>query len=98
MEFQDYRKESRETNWVTKSNNPLTIEEINCGSLLRLADALELMTKRYVELVENRDYWEESAKESDRQLAIAVRRVSGLRGYIKRLKKHGLVQDKGGTE
>ena len=55
MAHQSYREESRK-NWGKDSaQGALTIEQINTGTLLRIADAVEAMAKRHIELIDERD-------------------------------------------
>ena len=67
----------------------LTRDDINAGSLQRIADACEKMASSYDQMREDRDWYKvqkEGAVARQRQLE---RRIAGLRGYIKRLKKGG---------
>jgi cell division protein FtsB len=45
--FKNFRKESRDGNWGRNAdvNSTLSADEINCGSMLRIADALEVIAK-----------------------------------------------------
>lgn len=71
-----------------------TIEHINAGSWQRMADAMELMAKNYLDLQRERDQWKASYE--DRQISILRIRKSNaaLRGHIKRLKSQTLNQAK----
>jgi hypothetical protein len=69
--------------------DPATIEQLKLGCLQRIADATEVMAKRYSLLIEERDYWERRAKE-ERAAAERLRRSNAaLRGAITRLKRKG---------
>jgi hypothetical protein len=48
-EFKNYRSESRDTNWGTQDKG-LSLDQINAGSLLRIADSLERMEEPYLKL------------------------------------------------
>ncbi len=80
------RQESKK-DWNPASFNTATRDEINCGSLQRIADACELMARRYQDLIAerdrlktSRDIWEERARRRERQ-------IIALRGVVTRLKK-----------
>lgn len=75
----------------------LTYEALNAGTLMRIADATELMAKNHDALLrakksaeESRDYWQ---AEHDRM----QRRCRSLRGYITRL-KHASRPSHGGNK
>lgn len=88
MPLKSYREQSRNINWGTdKTGNSLTLEQINCGSLLRIADAAEIMAKNHQQLIDERDrykQWYEQERKTNQRL---LNSNAGLRGYIKRLKK-----------
>jgi hypothetical protein len=77
-------KESRK-HWVAQGATPST-EQLGLGCLQRIADATELMAKRYSDLVSERDsavrnlgYYRE---ENDR----LQRKLSALRGVVTKLR------------
>lgn len=87
MAFHSYREGSR-TNWgVIKGDAKLTIEQINCGALLRIADAVELMAKRYTDLIDQRDHQQRRADRLEESLYRLHRSNAALRGHLKRAKK-----------
>jgi hypothetical protein len=47
--YKNFREASKKGDW-SNSNHTLTLEEINCGSLQRIADATEMMSTGYNEL------------------------------------------------
>ncbi len=68
-------------------SGPATIDNINTGSLQRIADATEKIAANYDDLLrakksaeESRDYWRSRAQ----RLELSMR---SLRGYVTRLKK-----------
>jgi acyl-CoA reductase-like NAD-dependent aldehyde dehydrogenase len=76
-------RESSRGNWNSRD----TIEEINAGSMQRIADAAEKMAANYDELrralesaKKSRDYWRSVADQRQR-------RINALRGHITRLRK-----------
>lgn len=83
---QNYRMESRRE-WISPGAAVPTIEQLSFGALQRIADATELMAKRYSDLIaeaerhkSSRDYWQ---RESERR----ERSIIALRGQITKLKK-----------
>lgn len=79
----DMRQLSRD-GWTTESR---TLEAINCGSILRIADAVEKVAVRHTELMADRDRfkrWYEQEQAQCSQLALQVR---ALKGQITKLKK-----------
>lgn len=65
----------------------MTIEQIQLGTLIRIADGVELMAKRYQDLLSDRDWWKNVAEERGKREDLADRRNAALRGHITRLKK-----------
>ena len=68
------------------SNDPPAFEQINVGSLQRIADATEKMAVRHTELMAqverlkcDRDFWRQQAE-------MDGKRISNLRGQITKLK------------
>lgn len=72
----DIREQSKRK-WNTSWNN---FEALNCGAILRIADATEVLSKNYAELANQRDRFKDSY-EYERRAAIS------LRGQITKLKK-----------
>jgi len=68
----------------TSSN---TIEHINAGSLQRIADATEAMAHRYNDLISEKDRYKRWYDSKVEYSAYLEKKISGLRGYITRLKK-----------
>lgn len=88
MPFKSYKEESR-TNWgrTLCEKQFLSDEDLKLGALFRIADAIEIMARNHRQLIDEADKykcWYESERKIAERL---VRRTSGLRGYIKRLKK-----------
>ena len=85
MPFKPYREGSR-TNWGVTTDSNLTVEQINCGAILRIADATELMAKNHAQLVAERDRFERWYQHEKTQLSSERRRTAALRGIVKKLK------------
>ncbi|MCR4301261.1 MAG: hypothetical protein NUV51_06590 [Sulfuricaulis sp.] len=63
------------------------IEQLYLGALQRIADATELMAKRYDELLRDRDYWKRLAAENDAACQGQSKRNAALQGVITKMKK-----------
>lgn len=63
------------------------IEEINSGSLQRIADATEAMAADYVWLRQQREYWEATAEARLERARALERRLSATRGVVTKLRK-----------
>lgn len=86
MAHRGYREASR-VNWGRDGSESLSLEQINTGALLRIADATELMAKRHTELMTQRDMYERWHDEEAQKRRLAERRISSLKGQITKLKK-----------
>ncbi|WP_421977114.1 hypothetical protein [Roseivirga seohaensis] len=82
----NYRKESRKQYLTAEPQNGLTMEQLNMGALLRIADATEAMAKRHTDLIDENErlkesvnYWREKAQEAERS-------IPALKGHITRLR------------
>jgi hypothetical protein len=83
----NFRAESRkEWNRPGIGVQPST-EDLNLGCLQRIADATELMAKRYDELINAKRRAEENAEYYEGLYRRADRRVSAAKGQITKLKK-----------
>lgn len=83
MTVKSYRTESKD-DWGTTSEGPLTLEQINTGALLRIADAVEVMAKRYVDLIMDKERAEARAAVLQSRIDKEEHRVRGLRGALTR--------------
>lgn len=63
-----------------------SVAHINAGSLQRIADATELMARRHLELIRERDDYERRYKAAiERELALE-RKLSAARGQMTKLR------------
>ena len=83
-EIKDYRQSSRE-NWGISGE--VNQETLKVGALLRIADALEIVSKNYNSLISDRDFYKRRYLEESECNDKNKRIIAGLRGYIKRKKK-----------
>lgn len=77
-------KELSKKNWEASG---ITVEEINAGSLQRIADATELMTGSYIRTQNDLEYYKRKLKESRGREDALIRRITSLKGVITKLKK-----------
>jgi hypothetical protein len=83
-----YRDESRKDyGKILLESENLTLEQLQTGALLRIADAAEKLAASYDTLWNERDFQEGRAKHAHERLAKAQRSNRALRGYLKRLKR-----------
>jgi len=85
--FKSFKEQSKTVNWGTSQPEGLNIEQVNCGALLRIADATELMAKNYAELVSERDGLRGRLRDEQINANYRRRQISALRGQITRLRK-----------
>ncbi len=64
-----------------------TCEEINMGSLQRIADAVEKMASSYDNMRRDRDYYKERTEGLERNSRRMARRISALQGVITKMKR-----------
>ena len=77
----DFRLASRKV-WTSAD----TVEHIDAGSLQRIADATELMARRHLDLIRERDEYERRCKAAvARELALE-RKLSAAKGQITKLR------------
>lgn len=87
MAFKSYRKQSRNIDWGSEeAEDSLTLKQINCGCLLRIADATELMAKNHQQLIDERDRYKRFYENEKRYANKLYHRIAGLRGYITQIK------------
>lgn len=81
------QREASKQNWNLFTDGHPTIQEINSGSLQRIADATELMASNYTRL-QNELQWMKESKERQRLEATRLfNQVRTLKGVITKLKK-----------
>lgn len=80
-------KDSSRTNWGQDETKGMTLEQINTGAMLRIADATEKMAERHTELIRQRDYFEAEVKRLRAIREHLERSNASLRGHLKRAKR-----------
>ncbi len=79
----DMRELSR-TKWTTEQTS---IEAINCGSMLRMADAMEKVAVRHTELIAEVDRYKRWYAQEQQAVSMLSYRIRSLKGQITKLKK-----------
>lgn len=88
--FKSYREESRR-NYGT-SNGEFTLENIQLGALLRIADASEAMAKNHTQLLSDLEFYKRRFKEEQQAAQRLARRNATLRGLVTKMKKKAAQQ------
>lgn len=78
-------KENSRIDW-SKGQDLNSIESITLGCMLRIADALEAMSKNYLELIGDVKYYKQESEDYRESYKKERRRVAALRGILKRKK------------
>ena len=85
-----FRARSRE-DWfpgeAPKGTEPISVEKIKLGAILRIADAVETMAERYQILIEERDQYARVWKEEQERRRHSERRIASLHGFITRMRR-----------
>lgn len=81
-----YKEESRK-NWYLAGDAKPSTEHLQLGCLQRIADATELMAKRYQDLLDERDSAQRSRDYWESEHARLLRRLNAAKGQITKLKR-----------
>ena len=82
------QREASKQNWESRN----TVEDINSGSLQRIADAVEKMASNYTRMEHDLALYKRWYKEEMEVKHKVIRSNNSLRGYITRLKKQNEVK------
>ena len=89
----NYRDESRKMYGKTfqdTESSKASIEQLNCGSLMRIADSLEIIQQTYKRLIDERDQAIDQKKALSVLLTRSNNKIRALRGVISKMKKKDL--------
>jgi hypothetical protein len=89
MEKEYYRDLSKKEWFQSNPNVGVEIDQINCGSLQRIADACEKMAASYDNLRSDRDRYRQWYIDRGNAIDRLNRRIASLRGVITKMKKKG---------
>lgn len=86
MSHRSYREASK-IDWGGDVSCSLSLEQINTGALLRIADATEKMASRYTELLNETERLKRREDEQRSAINRLYRRISSLKGVITKLRR-----------
>lgn len=75
-------REASKGNWASNG----TTEDINQGSLQRIADATEKMAQGYIQLINDRDWWKRRSEGQEQEITRLNNRIKALKGVITKMK------------
>ena len=92
MPHMSYRIESRKNYGKTfqSVSDNASIEQLNCGSLMRIADSLEIIQQTYKRLIDERDQAIDQKKALSVLLTRSDNKIRALKGVITKMKKKDL--------
>lgn len=79
-----YKEQSR-LNWYTNADK-LDIEQLKFGAILRIADSLEKIEKRYSDLINEKERFEKWYREECDRNRKLNKKISGIKSHTTRLK------------
>lgn len=79
-------KTLREHSQIHYTSLTKTLEDINTGSLQRIADAVEKMAANYDDMKKSRDWWKDYANDLVARTQKQSKTIRALRGHNTRLK------------
>ncbi len=85
--FTSYRQGSKADYGITNDNGILTLDQINTGCMLRIADATEAIAKNYLKLQSDLDVSRKLYEQKTVYAKTLEKRNAALRGVITKLKK-----------
>ena len=83
-DFKSYKEDSKK-NYGTYSD-ALTLEQINTGVLMRIADSVEKMEQPYLRLIREMEYYRDQTKKLKYENDFLKNSNRGLKSYITRIK------------
>lgn len=85
-DFKNYKDESRK-NWGTKEvDKQLTLEQVNTGAILRIADSLERIEQPYLQLINENQYFKRKCDRLQDEVERLRFSNRGLKGAYTKLK------------
>jgi len=78
-----WRDESRKE-WFSNadSSQPISNEQLNSGSFMRMADSLESIAKDKTRLEQEAKYWKDSSKRKDEEIKLLNNKIRGFKSRI----------------
>jgi hypothetical protein len=84
MSFKSYRDQNK-MDWGSADEKP-SLEQLNTGALLRIADATEKMASNYTRMENDLKWHKEKYHEKNKEIERLERVIAALRGHLKRAK------------
>ena len=84
--FKSYRDISKMGWGRNAEEKDITLEQINAGSLMRIADASERMAQRHTDLIRERDRLDGEVNRLNKMCDRLSRSNAALRGHLKHIK------------
>lgn len=84
MAHKSYKEESKK-DWGTSASN-LTLEQVQAGAFLRIADATEKMAINYTKMLNDLNWYKEKYDEKSQEIERLNNTIRGYKGYLKRVK------------
>lgn len=84
-DFKSYKEESKK-NYGRKDAENLSIEQLNTGCLMRIADSLEKIEKPYVEMIDALKWYKKEYLIQNEQIDKLLLSNRALKGVITRMK------------
>lgn len=85
------QREASKKNWgLFSKGESATIEEINAGSLQRIADATEILTSKHVQMSKDLDWYKKKYDEHGEEIKALRKLNSSYKGVITRMKNKAL--------
>lgn len=85
MAWQSYKERSKE-NWGTSEDTQFTMEEVQYGCILRIADAVEKMAQRHTDLIQERDQYEKWYSNEAKSHKMTSNTLRVTKGHLTRVK------------
>jgi hypothetical protein len=80
-------KEQSKLDWFSTGDENLSLNQINTGAILRIADATELMAKDRIQMEVNLAWYEKRYDELKADNKRMAKRIAAYQGHLNRLKK-----------
>lgn len=84
--FKSYRDQSKR-DYGTNQDHKLSLDQIQLGAILRIADASEKMASNYSQMQQDLDWYRIRCKSLNETIESRNRQIANLRGQITKLKK-----------
>lgn len=87
ISFTSYKQASKKDWGKTDTDINLNLDQINTGSIMRIADAVEKMAMDHDLLIRQRDDFRRWYEDEKAEKEFLLKRISSMKGVITKLKK-----------